>query len=268
MLKAGVIGYPLHHTLSPTIHNYWLTQYNLVGQYDAIQIEPEQIKEKLFALRDQGYQGVNVTLPFKEIVKDFCTTLTRDAEIIGAVNTIIFHQSSEIEGRNNDAYGFITHAQNIIPDLDLSRVMILGAGGAARAIIYALKTAGASDIILTNRTIERAENLAEEFDIRVAEWHEKENYLSDVTLLVNTTSCGMIGQPALDIDIESINPQSVIYDIVYKPLMTDLLKAAHVKNLRIITGLGMLLHQAVPAFESFFGRKVVVTKELETMILK
>jgi shikimate dehydrogenase len=267
MLKAGVIGYPLSHTLSPIIHNYWLSHHNLAGQYDVIQIEPDQVQKKLLALKDQGYRGVNVTLPFKEIVKNFCTTLTKDAEIIGAVNTIIFHESGEIEGRNNDAYGFIAQAHNTIWNLDLSRVMILGAGGAARAIIYALKKAGANDIILTNRTLERAEILVDEFDIRVMEWHEKENNLSSTTLLVNTTSCGMVGQPELDIDIHNINPQSIVYDIVYKPLMTTLLKSAHAKNLRIITGLGMLLHQAAPAFESFFGKKVTVTKELEDIIL-
>ena len=267
MIKAGVIGYPLSHTLSPKIHGYWLAQHHIDGEYNAVEIHPDDLKVKLFALRDAGYRGVNVTLPHKEIIKTFCTTLTRDAEKIGAVNTVIFHENGEIEGRNNDAYGFITHARQTIPELNIKRAMVLGAGGAARAILFSLKQAGASEIYLTNRTLDRAENLADEFDVRVVEWDQKENYLDKIDFLVNTTSCGMAGQPSLDISLDKSSPDLIVYDIVYKPLLTNLLKAAQDKNLRIITGLGMLLHQAAPAFQSFYGRNVVVDDMLQAMIM-
>jgi shikimate dehydrogenase len=267
MIKAGVIGYPLSHTLSPQIHNYWLQQNNIDGEYLAHEIHPDDLKTKLFALRDAGYRGVNVTLPHKENITKFCTTLTRDAAIIGAVNTVIFHDNGEIEGHNNDAYGFITHARQTVPNLNINRAMVLGAGGAARAILFALKQAGAHEIFITNRSLERAENLAEEFGARVVEWHDKDNYVGHVDFLVNTTSCGMAGQPPLDISLNGASPNLIVYDIVYKPLMTNLLRTALDKNLQIITGLGMLLHQAAPAFQSFYGRNVVVDSALETMIL-
>ncbi len=267
MIKAGVIGYPLSHTLSPKIHNFWLKQHHIDGEYLAHGIHPDDLKTKLFALRDAGYRGVNVTLPHKETIMEFCTTRTRDAVTIGAVNTVIFHDNGEIEGHNNDAYGFITHARQTVPDLNINRAMVLGAGGAARAILFALKQAGVQEIFITNRSLDRAENLADECGARVVEWHDKDNYVGHVDFLVNTTSCGMVGQPSLDISLNGASPELIVYDIVYKPLMTDLLRAAQGKNLRIITGLGMLLHQAAPAFQSFYGRAVVVNDELETMIL-
>lgn len=266
-IKAGVIGYPLSHTLSPVIHGHWLSAYGIDGAYDAIEIHPDDLKSRIMEIRANGYRGINVTLPHKETIKNLCTTLTRDAEMIGAVNTVIFHENGEIEGRNNDAYGFITHARHTVPDLNIKRAMVLGAGGAARAILFALKQARAQDILITNRTIDRAENLAEEFDARVVEWNDKENYLDQIDFLVNTTSCGMVGQPKLDITLQNAASNLIVYDIVYKPLLTDLLKDAQARNLRIITGLGMLLHQAAPAFQSFYGHDATVDHALETLVM-
>lgn len=268
MKRAAVIGYPLLASLSPRLHGQWLTDLNIEGDYSAIPVAPTDLEQKLYELKNAGFKGVNVTIPHKESVMKFCDSISRDAQAIGAVNTILFHASGIIEGHNHDGYGFITHARACIPDLDLSTVMVLGAGGAARAIIYALKQAGAQKIYITNRNLERAENLAEEFSLTLVEWDDKENYLSGVTLLVNATSCGMIGQAALDIDIKGLHDNAVVYDIVYKPLMTPLLLAARARNLRIITGLGMLIHQAAPAFQSFFGHTPIIKDDLESILLK
>lgn len=267
MKQAAVIGYPLAQTLSPRLHGRWLSDLGIDGVYSAIPVAPESLEKILYDLKNQGFAGINVTIPHKETVIKFCDSISRDAQKIGAVNTILFHSSGVVEGHNHDAYGFITHAQKTIPDLDLSCVLILGAGGAARAIVYALKKAGARDIYISNRNLERAESLAEEFSVRVIEWDDKESILPRVTLLVNATPCGMIGQPALDIDIKGLNHTAVVYDIVYKPLMTDLLCAAKAQNIRIITGLGMLIHQAAPAFQSFFGRTPIIDDDLESFLL-
>lgn len=266
--RAAVIGHPLLHTLSPKLHMHWLDRYKIDGVYEACPIDPATLRDDVLRLRDKGFVGLNVTVPHKENVMSLCDSLTADAQKIGAVNTILFHSSGVIEGHNHDAHGFIAHARACVPDLDLSRVMVLGAGGAARAILYALKQAGAGEIFISNRTLDRAENLADEFGTRVVEWETKENYLSDVTLLINTTSAGMAGQADLEIDVANLPTNAVVYDIVYKPLITPLLAAAQAKNLRIITGLGMLIHQAAPAFKQFFGVMPTINDdELERLLL-
>ncbi len=267
MIKAGVIGHPLSHTLSPKIHQYWFNQQNIDGEYHAIAISPDDLKNQFYRLREDGYRGLNVTLPHKEIVASLCTSLSKDAQIIGAVNAVIFHPSGEIEGHNHDAYGFITHARQTVPNLNIQHAMVMGAGGAARAVIFALRQFGVSDIIITNRSLDRAEQLAEEFNARVVEWDQKDSYIHSIDFLINTTSCGMMGQPPLDISLQSATSELIVYDIVYKPLITPLLSQAQNQNLRIITGLGMLLHQAAPAFRQFFGREVQVDHALEQMIL-
>lgn len=267
MKRAAVIGYPLAQTLSPRLHGRWLSDLGIDGAYSAIPVAPEFLEKTVYDLKNQGFAGVNVTIPHKETVIKFCDSISQDAQKIGAVNTILFHQSGIIEGHNHDAYGFITHARKTIPNLDLSCVLVLGAGGAARAILYALQKAGAGDIYLSNRNLERAESLAEEFPVLVIEWDDKESILPRVTLLVNATPCGMLGQPPLDIDIKGLTDDAVVYDIVYKPLMTDLLCAAQVRNIRIITGLGMLIHQAAPAFQSFFGRMPLIDDDLESFLI-
>lgn len=265
--KAAVIGFPLLHTLSPKLHGYWLNKYNISGEYHAVPVDPARLRDDVFKLRDAGYVGFNVTIPHKETIMNLCDDISVEAQKIGAVNTVLFHPSGRIEGRNTDAFGFITHARKAIDGLDVTRPMVLGAGGAARAILYALKQAGAQEILIVNRTIDRARALASEFDARVVDWSEKDDYLNDRSFLINTTSCGMVGQAALDIDISKLAANAVVYDIVYKPLMTDLLRAAQSRNLRIITGLGMLMYQAVPAFELFFGVQPVVDDSLQNYLL-
>jgi shikimate dehydrogenase len=265
--KAGLIGYPLQYSLSPKLHSYWLDQYAIQGEYKTHSIDPNNLRDDIFRLRDQGIVGLNVTLPHKESVIKLCDTITKEAEIIGAVNRLHFHQNGIIEGHNHDAYGFITHAFQTYSDLDLSKVLIIGAGGASRAIIYALKNAGAKHIWIVNRNVERAEILAEEFEINLLEWHEIETHLNDVSLLVNASAAGMKDKEPLGISIQNLPDHAVVYDIVYQPLMTELLLESRAKKLRIITGLGMLIYQAVPAFQAFFGVTPMVTPLVEDHLL-
>ena len=227
------------------------------------------MREGVFGLREAGLSGINVTLPHKQKITEICTTLNDEAKKIGAVNTVIFHAGGEIEGRNTDAYGFMQNAKEAYPDFDFKKspALVLGAGGAARAVLYALKREGVPEIRISNRTVDNAEALAEEFGARVFDWEEKERALKDSALVVNTTSLGMIGKPALTIDLVTLSNDAMVYDIVYAPLMTDLLKAAQGKGCKIVTGIGMLLHQARPAFEAFFGTKAEVTDELRERIL-
>ncbi len=267
ILKAGVIGYPLGVTLSPKLHQYWLEQYKINGEYLAYPIEPQNLRDEIFKLRDHGFVGLNVTLPYKESIMNFCDSITKEAEIIGAVNRIQFHKNGIIEGHNHDAYGFITHGFETHSDLNISNVLVIGAGGAARAIIYALQQKGANNIFIVNRNFERAEILAEEFKINHIEWHAIEQTLSKISLLVNSSAGGMDGKDPLGISIQSLPDHACIYDIVYQPLMTNLLTEGHAKNLKIITGLGMLIHQAVPSFQAFYGVKPQVNKALEDYLV-
>lgn len=269
MKRAGVIGHPIAHSISPLIHGYWLAQAGIEGVYERYDIAPENLRAEVLALRDQGLSGINVTLPHKQAIMDICTTINAEAQKIGAVNTVVFYPNGEIEGRNTDAYGFIQNAKETHPDFSFQNksALVLGAGGAACAILFALKREGVTDIRLTNRTIETAENLAEEFGCTVYDWDEKDAALKGVDIVVNTTSLGMTGKPSLDVNLDALDKTALVYDIVYAPLMTPLLQDAQAKGCRIVTGIGMLLHQARPAFEAFFGTQVSVTDELRAKVL-
>ncbi|PZP57348.1 MAG: shikimate dehydrogenase [Micavibrio aeruginosavorus] len=270
MKRAGVIGHPISHSKSPLIHAHWLTENKIEGEYRAYDIAPENLRDEVLRLRDTGLSGINVTLPHKQAIMDICTTINDEAQKIGAVNTVVFYPSGEIEGRNTDAYGFITNAKETYPDFQFgnSSALVLGAGGAARSVLYALKREGVSDIRISNRTIENAEELAEEFGATVYDWDEKEKALKGAGLVVNTTSLGMSGKPHLRLDLSDLSPEALVYDIVYAPLITELLGGAQNKGCRIVTGIGMLLHQARPAFQAFYGTLPEVTDALRGKVLR
>ena len=267
MIKAAVIGHPISHSLSPLIHGHWFKQHGIEGVYQAIDIAPENLKAHIKSLLNEGYAGLNVTVPHKQAVMALCDTLDETARAIGAVNTLIF-KDGKIEGRNNDAFGFISNIRQTIPDFDFNvPVLVLGAGGAARAATYGLLQEGVPEIRLANRTRENAEILARDFAcVTVIDWNNRADACADAGLLVNTTVLGMKGQAALEMDLTKLPDHAAVYDIVYKPLMTNLLQDAASRGLSVITGIGMLLHQARPAFAAWTGVLPVVTKDLEQLI--
>lgn len=263
--KTGVIGDPVNHSLSPLIHNYWLEKYDIEGAYDAVQIKPENLKDDVRRLFDSGYRGLNVTVPHKQMVMGLCDTLDGAAEDIKAVNTLVLGEDGKIEGRNTDALGFVSNLHDVGGDISLraSSVLVLGAGGAARAVVYALKQEGVPEIKISNRTLARADILAADFGAKVIEWDRREKAAQDVALLVNTTTLGMKEQEALDFDVTKLPKRAWVYDLVYSPLTTPLLQAAQDAQYNTVDGLGMLLHQARPAFEAWYGVLPDVTEELK-----
>lgn len=268
-MKAGVIGYPISHSKSPIIHGYWLDKYNINGTYHSIEIKPEDLKSKIKNLINDNYNGFNVTVPHKENIVALCDELDDTAKKIGAVNTVVI-KDGKLYGKNTDAFGFIENLkQNSKIVLNGSKIMVLGAGGAARAVLYGLLDADASEILLTNRTMEKAVTLQSlsPSKIKIIDWVEKEKYLSDINLLVNTTSLGMKNQPALEINLQSLNKNALVTDIVYVPLMTDLLTCAQINGNEIVTGIGMLLHQARPAFAAWTGVMPAVDNDLMAKVL-
>ncbi len=270
--KAGVIGHPIAHSRSPIIHGHWLETYGIAGEYKAYDVHPGHLRDEVLRLRDAGLAGFNVTLPHKQDVMAICTTLNDEARRIGAVNTVVFYPSGEIEGRNTDAYGFMQNALEEQPEFFAKKkgqlsAAVIGAGGAARAILYALGKAGITEIRLTNRTLESAEALAEEFGARVYEWEERELALAGANVLINTTSLGMKGQPPLELALDNFATDGLVYDIVYAPLQTQLLQDAQARGCKTVTGIGMLLHQARPGFQAWFGTMPEITTELRDKVL-
>ncbi|MCB1556983.1 MAG: shikimate dehydrogenase [Alphaproteobacteria bacterium] len=266
-IRAAVIGHPVGHSLSPLIHRHWITTYGLSGSYDAIDVAPAELATGIASFVAEGYAGFNVTVPHKQAVMALCDTCDPAARAIGAVNTVVI-SGGKPHGRNTDAAGFIMNLKESLPGFSFTdaRALVLGAGGAARAVVYGLQQEGVSAIRVTNRTAERAQALGDDFGLEVVSWDEKEAALSDVTLLVNTTALGMTGQPSLTLDLSALAPGAAVYDIVYKPLMTPLLCAAKDRGNPIVTGIGMLLHQAGPAFEAWFGIAPAVTPALRRTV--
>jgi len=269
-MKAAVIGRPITHSKSPLIHRHWLERYDLRGSYDAVDIRPENLSYQLKQMvEEEGYTGLNVTVPHKEAVLPLCDELDEAAQAIGAVNTIVIEEG-KIKGRNTDAFGFTENIKTALPDFKFSDgpAYVLGAGGAAKAVLYALLKEGASEIYLSNRTRERAEDLAAVSPdrIKVADWDDFTN-LQHCHFLVNTTSLGMQYKPPLEIDLSSLNTQTIVNDIVYAPLMTSFLQQSKMRGNKIVTGIGMLLHQARPAFEAWTGIMPEIDEELEEKVL-
>lgn len=272
MKKAGVMGWPVAHSLSPRLHGYWLKKYGIAGSYEPLAVPPGDLEKALKSLAQQGFSGVNLTVPHKEVALKIVDRLDPAARHIGAVNTIVVNADGTLEGRNTDAYGF---AQN----LHASRfkgtshpAVVLGAGGAARAVIVALLDMGLSEIRVINRSRERAEKLVRELSGDAGKltshiWADLDHALKNAGLIVNATSLGMKGQPPLDIALDALSRDAVVADIVYAPLLTSLLQKARARGHATVDGLGMLLHQARPTFKAFFGYDPEVTEELRQFVI-
>jgi len=270
-VKAGVIGHPIHHSKSPIIHNHWIAEHGLEGDYKAIDIAPENLKAGVDALIAEGYAGFNVTIPHKQEIFKLCAEVDETAKAIGAVNTVVI-RDGKLFGTNTDAFGFIENVKREAFGVDFSHrpCVVLGAGGAARAIIHGLIEAGAQKIILTNRTIEKAQDVASLNNniVEVAAWDKRSEILDGAGFLVNTTALGMTGKEPLTIDLSALPADATVSDIVYAPLTTELLAQARHGGRQIVTGIGMLLHQARPAFEKWFGVLPDVSAELEQKVLR
>ncbi|MFW0777819.1 MAG: shikimate dehydrogenase [Rickettsiales bacterium] len=269
MRNAFVIGHPVAHSLSPALHNFWLKQYGIEAGYSAIDVAPESLEDFIHNIKNEGYVGGNVTLPHKVSVLPLMDALDEAAETIGAVNTIIV-KDKKLHGVNTDAYGFIENIkqQHMLTNKD--KAVLLGAGGAAKAVIHALLKEGFAQIMVTNRTKSKADDLQKQFGDKVVSvgWENRNSILVDTDLLVNTTSLGLKGNSELDIDLALLPETSIVCDIVYNPLMTSLLLQAKARGNPVVDGLGMLLHQAVPAFEAWFGVRPDVNTELGAYMLE
>ncbi|MCF8473492.1 MAG: shikimate dehydrogenase [Emcibacter sp.] len=271
-LIAGVVGWPISHSLSPRLHNYWLKKYNIRGEYLAFAVRPENLREFIESPPKDNIIGFNLTVPHKEIILPLLDEIDSVAEQIGAVNTVII-RDGRLLGFNTDGYGFLTHLKQSIPTWSAKdgAAVIIGAGGAARAAIVSLLNEGITEIRLINRTKERAEKLADIYHdprIKVWDWQDRSESLFEAGLLVNTTTLGMTGQPELSINLSPLPATAVVYDIVYNPLETALLQQAKQKKYLWVDGLGMLLHQAAPAFQSWFKQKVTVDQKLRRHVLE
>jgi len=268
--KAGVMGWPIGHSRSPRLHGYWLNKYGIEGTYEALAVEPNKLQWALREMPSQGFCGVNLTIPHKEAAMKIVDRIDDVAKRIGAVNTVIVGVDGKLEGRNTDAYGFTQNLMARGVKIKDKPVTVLGAGGAARAVIVALHNMGAGKIYLLNRTQERAEQLRDILGgaIEVLPWERGEASVKDSGLLVNTTSLGMQGQPPLEFRIDGLPLEAAVADLVYAPLETDLLRSAHRRGHTTVDGLGMLLHQARPAFQAFFGKDPEVTEQLRSYVLE
>jgi shikimate dehydrogenase len=267
---AGVMGWPVAHSRSPRLHGYWLQHHGIDGAYLPLAVRPENLAAALAALPVLGFAGCNLTIPHKQAALDLVAEITPLAARIGAINTITVKKDGTLGGDNTDAFGFMENLRAQAPEFDPAAgpAVVLGAGGAARAVCAGLIGAGAGEIYLLNRTPERAELLAGNFGsvIRTRPWPARHAALEGAALLVNTTSLGMTGQPALDLDLALLPPRAVVNDLVYAPLATPLLGAAGGRGNIIVDGLGMLLHQARPGFSAWFGVQPNVTAELREFV--
>lgn len=269
---AGVIGHPIAHSRSPQIHGHWLQTYGLKGAYVPMDVASADLREVLTALPKAGFVGVNITIPHKETVLEMADLVTDRATLIGAANTLIFRQDGRIHADNTDGYGFLENLKSGAPDYVPASgpATVLGAGGAARAVVAALLEAGVPEILLTNRTRIRAEKVADDFGNRVTviDWVQAANVLEDSTLVVNTTSLGMIGKQEMRVPLDGLQRGTVVTDLVYTPLHTNLLATAEAAGCVTVDGLGMLLHQAVPGFERWFGQRPVVDSATRAAALR
>ena len=269
ILRAGVVGRPVKHSRSPIIHGYWLEQFGINGRYDRYDVKPEDFSHFVKTLSEQGLQGVNVTIPHKEAAFLALDEATDRARRLKAANTLWF-ENGKLWGDNTDSIGFLANLDQGHPgwDINAKSALILGAGGAARAIIAGLQERNIEKITIVNRTRERAEELAlmSGGQVAVAEWSKLSFQLESADLVVNTTSLGMSGQPDLDLSLDPLGKNALVTDIVYVPLETNLLKQARLRGNPVVDGLGMLLHQAVPGFEHWFGKRPVVTDALRHLV--
>jgi shikimate dehydrogenase len=269
---AGVMGWPVGHSRSPRLHGYWLAEHGIDGAYVPLPVRPEHFERALRALPVLGFRGANVTLPHKEAALALADRVTPEAKRIGAANTLVIDDRGLIEARNSDAYGFIENLREGAPGWRAQKgpAVVIGAGGASRAVLVALADAGVPEIRLLNRTAHRAEALAAGLGgpIRVISWSDRGKALEGAGLLVNATTQGMAGEPALDLALDRLPSDAVVNDIVYVPLETPLLATARRRGNPVVDGLGMLLHQARPGFAAWFGVEPKVTPGLRNYVLQ
>ncbi len=270
-ILAGVMGWPIAHSRSPLIHSHWIAEHGLRGAYVPLAVNPVHLPQALAGLKALGFAGCNLTLPHKIEALPWLDETDPVAKRIGAVNTLTARADGSLHGTNTDAFGFIQslyEAQSTWR-ADAGPAVVLGAGGAARAVVWALADAGAKDIRLLNRSPDKAQAMADEFGlpVKALHWSERHAALDGAALLVNTTTQGMQGQPVLDLQLDALPTQALVSDIVYTPLQTDLLLRAAARGNPTVNGLGMLLHQARPAFASWFGAVPEVSPALWTKVL-
>ena len=268
---AGVIGNSISHSKSPKLHQHWLRRYGIRGEYVPLHVESENLESVIRSMPKMGFVGANVTIPHKVDVMQFADQISDRATLVGAANTLIFKDDGKIYADNTDGYGFMANLRQGAPDWDPKSgpAMVLGAGGACRAIIVALADAGVTEIFLTNRTRAKADALRAEVGarIQVVDWVQAGNVVEDAATLINTTSLGMTGQPELRVPLDGLRPDTLVTDIVYSPLQTPLLAQAQAAGCRTIDGLGMLLHQGVPGFERWFGKRPEVDDATRQVVL-
>ena len=254
---AGLVGWPVAHSRSPTIHNYWLDHYKIPGRYVLLPVPPEKLSLALPGLAALGFRGCNVTTPHKQAVMPMIDRVDELARRIGAVNTIVVEKDGTLTGFNNDGNGFVQSLRDAKADWrpDAGPIVVVGAGGAARAVVATLAAQGAREIRLVNRTFERAQGIAKEYGppVTAFPWAQRNDALADVALLANATNQGMAGKPALDISLDRLPPHALVGDLIYIPPETPLLAAARVRGNMTVNGLGLLLNQARPAFQAWYG---------------
>lgn len=275
MKRAFVVGHPIKHSRSPLIHGYWLEKYGIAGSYERIDVEPVNFGDFLRGFHQQGFVGGNVTIPHKEAAFARVERRSERAERLKAVNTL-WIEDGELWGDNTDVIGFMANLDQSLGkgwERDVETALVLGAGGAARGIVAGLQERSFQRIVIANRTIAKAQELARDLEpysavkLEPVAWDDLDRALAATQLIVNTTSLGMAGQPPLVLDLANAPRQAVVADIVYVPLTTPLLAAAERHGLRTVDGLGMLLHQAVPGFGRWFGIRPDVTPELRALII-
>lgn len=268
---AGVIGWPIAHSRSPRLHGHWLKRYGIAGYYIPIPVAPEHLAEVLRSMPRMGFVGANVTIPHKESVLALADVVTDRAALIGAANTLIFRPDGKIHADNTDGYGFIANIRQNAPGWmpDLGPAAVIGAGGAARAVVASLLESGVPELRIANRTRIRAEQIRAEFGAKVVvyDWAQAGNMLEGAITVVNATSMGMEGKPALRVPLDALAPGTLATDLVYTPLMTPFLVEAQARGCEIVDGLGMLLHQAAPGFERWFGQRPDIDDALRDAVL-
>ena len=269
---AAVIGHPVNHSRSPRMHNFWLAHFGLEGYYIPLDIDPKKFEKSIRNLPELGLVGANITIPYKEKVLKIADKISDRAALVGAANTLTFLPNGGIYADNTDGYGFLQNIKSKYKDWSAREgiTVVFGAGGASRAILAALIEDGASDIILANRTRSRADQLRSDFGakIKVVEWMKIQNYLSEASTIINTTSLGMVGKTDLPIPLNALKKNTLVTDIVYTPIETHLLATAAKMGCRTVDGLGMLIHQAIPGFERWFGIKPGDSQALRELLIK
>ena len=269
---AGVIGDPINHTRSPLIHNYWIKKSNINCFYIPLNIKRSDLEKKLIFIRELGFCGLNVTIPHKTTVLSFADSITDRAALIGAANTLYFSKNGTVHADNTDGYGFIQNIIDEIPDYDFydKTALIYGAGGSARAIASALISNGVKEVGITNRTRSKAQIISENLGAKVSviDWRTAPETIQRADLIINATSMGMIGQPDFSQPISRAKKTALVIDIVYNPLITELLKEAKKLKLKTVGGIGMLINQAVPGFEHWFQKSPVIDDEIRKFIVE